>query len=676
MQTNAARATGPVIVFSILFLFFLELITDFIAGIYSFGLLETKLPPEMIALILLLSPFLLIFFRKGLSNPALVVLGETILICRSVEVFLPIRFQLIVAAIGTGIFLILFPALLWRLGQNGNRRFANWMGGGLLVAVAVSILLRTLGRTMDLSNEQWYWALAWILAVIGAILMPGVLRLDTARSSSEVTAGEGAGWVKSISVGLGTASVFALLYFGFSSPAVIARWTGSNYLLILTAAVLGLVIFSWLLTLAWRNVQSMSAAIPFLLTAAFSIALTLTLYVNQPRLPGEPTGYPFLDPAIAPGWMIVILTMLFLFPMLIVDFNLLVQETILSRPTMRKIGLGFGLGSLLMMVLILAHVFTSTWAYIDPIIEPLFRNRFWQVYFAAGVVLTLSILVVSRDAVVASLRSINGSRIFRLAGAITIMGFITLTAAFLMEPDPEGSAPGESITIAGYNLRQGYDIAGQRGHHDQCEVLRELNADIIGLVETDTARVAGGNFDIVRFMAQCLNMYSYAGPKTATGTFGYALLSRYPISNAQTFHLYSNPGEASSNDPEKRSGGDQTAIIKGEVTVGTNRFKIFVIHNDSNPPIQQPEGLVSLTAGREQVIAVGDFNCSIGSTCFEIIAENLIHCADLSGGPELQPGDVDHIFVSPDQSCSHFSYIENDASDHPVVTAEIPVPGE
>jgi endonuclease/exonuclease/phosphatase family metal-dependent hydrolase len=77
-----------------------------------------------------------------------------------------------------------------------------------------------------------------------------------------------------------------------------------------------------------------------------------------------------------------------------------------------------------------------------------------------------------------------------------------------------------------------------------------------------------------------------------------------------------------------------------------------------------------MVSGVENVIAVGDYNCNPGTECFDIISRELEHCAEQIGEPDLAVGDIDHVFVSPDLRCSRFRYVQNDASDHPVVVSD------
>ncbi|HMN61896.1 MAG TPA: endonuclease/exonuclease/phosphatase family protein, partial [Anaerolinea sp.] len=129
---------------------------------------------------------------------------------------------------------------------------------------------------------------------------------------------------------------------------------------------------------------------------------------------------------------------------------------------------------------------------------------------------------------------------------------------------------------------------------EQIEVIRRLNPDLVGLQETDTARFAGGNTDLVSSFAEALGMYSYYGPRSVTGTFGIALLSRYPIRNPQTFFMYSL--------------GEQTAAILAEIEVNGATYHVLVTHlGNGGPVIQQEQGLQRLQ-GVPNVIVMGDFN--------------------------------------------------------------------
>jgi endonuclease/exonuclease/phosphatase family metal-dependent hydrolase len=68
--------------------------------------------------------------------------------------------------------------------------------------------------------------------------------------------------------------------------------------------------------------------------------------------------------------------------------------------------------------------------------------------------------------------------------------------------------------------------------------------DVIGLLETDMARVFMGNRDLVEFLSETFHYhYSDYGPATRLSTWGCAVLSRYPILRADQIILPSPDGE-------------------------------------------------------------------------------------------------------------------------------------
>ncbi len=162
------------------------------------------------------------------------------------------------------------------------------------------------------------------------------------------------------------------------------------------------------------------------------------------------------------------------------------------------------------------------------------------------------------------------------------------------EPTPNINEQKPTITVLTYNIQQGYSPAAERYYEEQLEFIRSLDADIIGLQESDTARFSGGNADIVRTISQGLGMNTYFGPRTVTGTFGIALLSLYPIENPRTFYMYSV--------------GEQTASIEATITVNSKQYHILVTHLGNDGPIIQQENVLKQLESKQNVIAMGDFN--------------------------------------------------------------------
>jgi endonuclease/exonuclease/phosphatase family metal-dependent hydrolase len=298
------------------------------------------------------------------------------------------------------------------------------------------------------------------------------------------------------------------------------------------------------------------------------------------------------------------------------------------------------------------------------VVGPFFRDKFWFVFFLAGMALVLPVLLIGRrsfDRARVASRSKPG-RAF--AGLVVLVALATVAGAFLTAARPvPPSLPQRSLKILTYNVQQGYSRDGVKNYDGQLDLIRQVDADVVGLQESDTARIAGGNADVVRYLADRLDLYSYYGPKTVPGTFGIALLSRYPIENPRTFYMYSE--------------GEQTATIEAQITVGGKTFHVFVTHLGNGGPIVQQEAILRKVRDEENVILLGDFNFRPPTDQYRLTTGVLADSWLLRwpGGTESQgidpAGRIDHIFVSPGTRVVESRYLPGPQSDHPAMTTEI-----
>ena len=74
----------------------------------------------------------------------------------------------------------------------------------------------------------------------------------------------------------------------------------------------------------------------------------------------------------------------------------------------------------------------------------------------------------------------------------------------------------------------------------QRDAIKELELDVVGLLETDTQRIIMGNRDTSQYLAEDLGMYVDYGPGPNKHTWGCVLLSKFPIVNS-THHLLPSP---------------------------------------------------------------------------------------------------------------------------------------
>ena len=97
MLSPQNRQRRFILLAGLLFLFFFQLLSDFVAGIYAFGLLGTGIPNEIISVLFLFSPLLLFFFKDRIKRGWLIGFAGLGLVCRFVEVMLDTRGQMLVS---------------------------------------------------------------------------------------------------------------------------------------------------------------------------------------------------------------------------------------------------------------------------------------------------------------------------------------------------------------------------------------------------------------------------------------------------------------------------------------------------------------------------------------------------------------------------------------------------
>ena len=160
--------TGRIVLYTILFLFFFQLIADFIEASYASILTGGgSVPPEIASMLLLLAPVILLLLPRGLAGWPLILVGELMIVCRVVEPLLDTRGRMLVAGLGVACFLILLPALIARRdGVTANTRGLT-LGFGLTIGLSLSILFRALNSGSDISTNGWFQAIGWILAIGG-----------------------------------------------------------------------------------------------------------------------------------------------------------------------------------------------------------------------------------------------------------------------------------------------------------------------------------------------------------------------------------------------------------------------------------------------------------------------------------------------------------------------------
>lgn len=646
-----AKSGARTILFAVLLLFFLQALSDFIQSIYAFGLLVTAFTIQLAAVLLLFTPLALMLVRRRPSRPWILSFAYVAILGRLLEPLLEPGGRLVACGISVGAFLLLFPSLL-------GLRPASSSGGtsaasGLLLALMLSILLRTAGSSVDLSEYGLGQILAWVFALLAVVLL---WRADVAASPpaapvTSLQSDRSPSTPRVLGLCIGLSSVVLVLYFAFVSPTVIARWTGYSFPAILIILLLALVTFA-VLSVFTSLFRGLSRAHLLLWNAAFVLALVLTILPHQVSFPAAAGGYPLDAPSVPPLAALPLFLMLILSPVVVIDFQRYLRQLAAESPSLRQLGAGFVLGALFLLVMVFFHVFTTIYDYAAPI-GTLFRDRFWLVYLLAGLGLALPLFLVPGDS---SREEHNGATSSFTPVTAGLLALLAIVALFLTSSRPV-AAPASAglLRIMTFNIQQGFDKVGDEDLPGQLAAIRRVAPDLLALQESDTARIANGNVDAVRFFADNLGMYSYYGPTSTTGTFGIALLSKYPIQEPRTFFMY--------------SAGEQTAAIQAQIQVGSTPYNVFVTHLGNDGPMVQLQDVLQRVDDLPNVILMGDFNFTPLTPQYDLATQSLADAWRIRWPTGRQIAGledrIDLILVSPGTQVREAEYVPNPDSDHP-----------
>jgi endonuclease/exonuclease/phosphatase family metal-dependent hydrolase len=212
-----------------------------------------------------------------------------------------------------------------------------------------------------------------------------------------------------------------------------------------------------------------------------------------------------------------------------------------------------------------------------------------------------------------------------------------------------------SLIVMTYNIRHGVGLDGHLDLDRIVEVIRASKADIIGLNEVDQGRLRTGFQNQIGYLARKLGMNYAFGPtcRTGLGSYGNAILSRYPIESINNYHL---PG----NSLEKR------ALL----TVKTFNICVMVTHLSLNNK-EREEQLKYITDHLIQLeqpyLLMGDFNVEPGR-----VFDQIPSLKGVKTYPAQNPEkSIDLFFSNLNWELIAEYTIDSQASDHLPVLIEL-----
>ena len=231
---------------------------------------------------------------------------------------------------------------------------------------------------------------------------------------------------------------------------------------------------------------------------------------------------------------------------LIVAFQLMsIAPSLISSAVHHNPGPTFGLAFFLYNIMVLAHVWVVAYAFVPG--GPLMREHTDWVMTAMVLMVGFGLYGLPDSGRSArskgKSRSHGQNRSFYYAYILGALQLLAISVAYLRFPtnDYVPYHKDEKVLTAGiWTVHFSLDNDMWSSEYRMRDVIKELELDVVGLLETDLQRIIMGNRDTSQFLAEDLGMYVDYGPGPNKHTWGCVLLSKFPILNS-THHLLPSP---------------------------------------------------------------------------------------------------------------------------------------
>lgn len=230
---------------------------------------------------------------------------------------------------------------------------------------------------------------------------------------------------------------------------------------------------------------------------------------------------------------------------LLLAFSLMsLSTTIIAYATHSSPAKAFGFGFLIYNFLVLAHVWVVAYAFVPG--GPLLREHTDWIMTTTVALVGLGVYGSQQAQATKKSRGTPSALQQMKPYYVYILIWLELIAvaiSYLRFPtnDYVPYHKEDKVLTAGiWTVHFSLDNDMWSSEHRMRDVIKELELDVVGLLESDLQRIIMGNRDTTQFLAEDLGMYVDYGPGPNKHTWGAALLSKFPIMNS-THHLLPSP---------------------------------------------------------------------------------------------------------------------------------------
>ena len=637
--------------------FFLQAVHQFLPSIYARAIETLSVPPSAALVLLFLAPLAYLFVGSMDPSKLVLPLGLAVVALRLALAVTPGSDAILLfSGLTVATYLLYLPAHLLRAGNAS----AGIDATGFALGFAADATARAVYFGSDPFASPW--------GLVPVVLVSGIAVFSLIRDRGDPVSVprrelERLGRrdvVRMVLLGLGLGAILALQVTLLAYPSVLARFVAvaqpAMTIAVFTGVGLGVGIVA-------RGIRPSLAM--FLLGNAILIGAVLDLAL---------IGSAVLPLLVAIAELVIV-----------ADLSLLFRYLQRGSPTLQGAGLAFGVAGFAFIAYVFAFVLTLAYAFVPA--RTLWEGRLPLFLVLTALLATVSVILFAWRSRLHDIRveGAPGAIPRVLTGAVVIL-LVVATLGSLVAPEP--ATPSSSpIVVMTYNIHQGFGQDGVLGIERIAEVIRQADADIVAIQESDTARVSSGNQDAVRFLAVRLGYHEAYGPLTRDQIFGVSILSRFPILRWETIPLPSTEAER--------------VMVEADVQIGVQVLRVYVAHFgllDAERAVQADFVRQITSSAPSPRILLGDFNsvpheycpgteCS--SNVYAKLTANWRDSWTAADPPPMESAGptwpataptqrIDYVFVGPGIAVD-FAYVPRNrltevASDHLPVVVRVVLP--
>jgi len=534
------------------------------------------------------TPLILYLIPKKFDKHTFIVTPVLALICRLVLAFdiLPM-ITLVISSLGVA-FLLIWVTLLF---QNKRKVVFKNIGSSFILALMIDLVLRMIGNTFDITLTLIG---SIVLVVVGSIAFTAMNLTDKFAESKDEIKDE-------IIVNEKDTSVKFFPLFVLSITIV------SLIMLVSTLLIYPNV------QQRWKIDTFSKGSTEFWLITWLEFALLAGIFLTRKMIHEKIFSKLHKGYTMAISFVGLSLIVLFVFlehrvflylslislPVLLILFDSIALDSFKYLRNRKKWIGAFALSTFIGLLLYLLQTFAFNFAYVPKAIGSLLKNTYPLFIAIPAIIALLSLVLIWKKSQVIKLKSnIKLNTIFI---GFLLIGMIFATSLNQPKLTSVETAP-STIKVCTYNIFQGFNEEGEFNYETVYSVLLEINADIIGLQETQTGRITNLNSDIVRYLATKLNYYFYQVPSISESNNGLALLSRFPITEASVISLPSST--------------DNKVYLSATIDLGNKEINVIVAHlsydqtnaDSLDNRINQATTIINSPHASDADLLIGDFN--------------------------------------------------------------------